>query len=137
MPLRSRGKKTTPQHQLTHTTDTLFTQLLSSENYSNAIELYLTVRDISEDESKNLRTLFIQHTQNIQHQTPTNFIRIHEAISHYTSAIYDDIEILLLQARIYLSQQRYTEGLNAYQQTKVYAYSDEQKKYYRRIQSVY
>lgn len=106
----------------------LFIELLKNQRYSEAMELYLAVRNISEQEYKQLRQAFIQHIIQIESIKPVNFSRIHDAIDHYISEIYDDTGVLLLQAQIYVSQGQFYEALNITQQAFSYAYSETEKK---------
>jgi clan AA aspartic protease (TIGR02281 family) len=105
----------------------LFSQLLDSSRYVEAMSIYNTVWSISHENTDELRSLFIQHVNHIINQPAKDKGRAAEALNSFLADFYDDIDMLLLLAKSYATQGQYYESINTFQLSNTYAYEDSQK----------
>jgi clan AA aspartic protease (TIGR02281 family) len=105
----------------------LFSQLLDSSRYVEAMNIYNTVWSISHENTNELRLLFIQHINHILKQPSRSETRATEALNSFLADFYDDIDMLLLLARSYTQQGQYYESINTFQLSNTYAYDDLQQ----------
>lgn len=101
----------------------LFTQLLDNMKYDEAIDLYHTIVNLSEENAQQLKALFILHLRELLQSPQTNGEKLVAATDSYLQDFYDDTEIRLILAQHHLLQKQFYEGINAIQLAKSYAYS--------------
>ncbi|MFT6189669.1 MAG: clan AA aspartic protease (TIGR02281 family) [Granulosicoccus sp.] len=100
----------------------IFNQLLTSEKYAEAINIYHATWNISQIEAANLKQLFIEHVHELIRRRPGQTTEVDDALDTYLADFYDDIDILLLSAKYKARLGLHEETLDTLQLAKVYAY---------------
>ena len=121
----------------------LFNQLLEEGNYTEAIDLYSTIYNLSSDESKHLKILFLAHLHTLSKGPHIHIERAIEASDAYLKDFYDDIEVLLIQAYLHSNTDNIYEALNIIQLANSYAITqaalndvDKAYKYFMKLNNI-
>lgn len=101
------------------TLPSLFLESLEKGQFEQAISLYLTVWQLSEQEALPLRDLLIGHAQSLLFERRYN--QAEELINSYLSEFYSDLEFLLLSSQLLAETNLFYETINQLQLAYSYA----------------
>ncbi|ODS24471.1 hypothetical protein AB835_03240 [Candidatus Endobugula sertula] len=105
----------------------IFSQLLEAEKYIDAMRLYHTIWNLSQDNAHLFKQQFIQYLKRLIEFPLQNREKVIAAIDSYLNDFYDDIDILLILADFYDKQELFYEALNTFQLVNSYAFTKEDK----------
>ncbi len=110
--------------------DEIFSNLLASQEYSEAIDLYSAIFRSSSKEAKQLKQILLKYLADSLARSFETNTQFEDLSNTYLSDFHNDIDILLMLAKYQGKIGRFYEGINTLQLTQSYVINDsDQGKY--------